>query len=102
MSNTENKLGSGNGSDASACSILAEASERVHDRSIARDNLHERSMRRCVDGFNALTGHELTEDQGWLFMVFLNMARAQNGNRYEKDNYVDGAAYLAFSGEAVK
>ena len=71
MSNKEN---SEKGED-SASGILKEASECINDRAQERDNVQERSMRRCVDGFNGLTGHELTEEQGWLFMATLKMAR---------------------------
>ena len=64
------------------------------------DKQEERSMGKTVAAFNALTGHNLTEEQGWLFMVALKMARAQQG-QYKDDNYLDGTAYFALAGEAA-
>ena len=60
----------------------------------------ERSMVATVEMFNSLTGIELTETQGWKFMVLLKMVRAEY-NGYRKDDYVDGAAYFALSGESA-
>lgn len=64
------------------------------------DKQEERSMGKTVAAFNALTGHSLTEEQGWLFMVTLKMARAQQGH-YKDDNYLDGTAYFALAGGAA-
>lgn len=58
-------------------------------------------MARAVAAFNGLTGHELTEEQGWAFMAVLKLARAQNGRAVNRDDYVDGAAYIALAGECA-
>lgn len=58
----------------------------------------ERSMPAAVTAFNAITGHELTPEQGWLFMVVLKAVRSQQGG-FRLDNFVDGAAYFALAGE---
>jgi len=58
----------------------------------------ERSMATTVKTFNALTGLNLTEAEGWKFMVCLKMVRGQQG-RFNPDDYVDGAAYMALLGE---
>lgn len=60
----------------------------------------ERSMAKTVTAFNALTGHQLTEEQGWLFMETLKMARSQQG-QFRQDNYEDAVAYAALRGEAA-
>jgi hypothetical protein len=60
----------------------------------------ERSMARCVAAFNALTGHQLTEREGWMFMAMLKASRAQAG-ALNLDDYVDGAAYFALAGECA-
>lgn len=60
----------------------------------------ERSMGKTVTAFNALTGHSLTEEQGWLLMELLKCARSQQGN-YRADNYEDATAYAALRGEAA-
>lgn len=61
----------------------------------------ERSMAKTVAAFNALTGHSLTEEQGWLFMEVLKLARSQQGN-FKRDNYEDAVAYAALRGEAAE
>lgn len=60
----------------------------------------ERSMAAAVEAFNALTGHRLTEAQGWMFMVCLKLSRSQTAPRHA-DNYEDGCAYIALQGEAA-
>lgn len=60
----------------------------------------ERSMGATVGAFRAITGHSITEEQGWLFMAILKAVRSQQGN-YSADSYVDGAAYFGLAGEAA-
>lgn len=60
----------------------------------------ERSMGATVEAFKAITGHAITEEQGWLFMAILKAVRSQQGN-YSADSYVDGAAYFGLAGEAA-
>ena len=43
---------------------------------------------------------DLTEEQGWQFMVFLKISRAKAGT-FKADDYTDMAAYAALSGEAA-
>ena len=84
-----------------AGSILREAATTIDGRAAQRDSEKERSMARCVAAFNGLTKHNLTEEEGWMFMVVLKMARALNGSKFVKDDYVDGAAYMALAGESA-
>lgn len=56
-------------------------------------------MRATVAAFNAAIGHALTEEQDWLFMVFLKAVRTQQG-QFKADNYEDGSAYFGLMGEA--
>ena len=60
----------------------------------------ERSMGATVAAFKAVTGHDLTEEQGWLFMIMLKAVRSQQGV-YRSDSYEDGAAYFGLAGEAA-
>lgn len=83
-----------------ASTILTDAAKTISNRAVERDKEEERSMLSCVNSFNALTKHTLTEEQGWLFMVVLKMARAQGG-AFKLDDYLDGAAYFALAGEAA-
>ena len=47
-----------------------------------------------------MTGLSLTEEEGWIFMVFLKLARSQQGE-FKLDDYVDMAAYAALAGESA-
>ena len=84
----------------SATDLLQSAYDQIRDRASERDTEAERSMCSSVNAFNALYGTNLTEEQGWMFMVFLKAARAKGG-RVRVDDYVDGSAYFALAGEAA-
>lgn len=79
--------------------ILTAALSHMQDRAATYDKPEgERSMPATVVAFNALTGHNLTAEQGWLFMTVLKLCRTQQGG-HRSDNYEDGAAYFALMGE---
>lgn len=83
----------------SAHYFLEKGVQHMKDRAAQRDSEDgERSMKACVDAFNAMFGHNLTETQGWQFMVLLKMARSRN--KFNPDDYEDGAAYTGLAGEA--
>lgn len=85
---------------ASANAILATASDMLGERGKQYDtNGEERSMAKIVASFNAKTGRDLTELEGWLFMTDLKAVRALAGG--SMDCFVDGAAYFALAGESV-
>lgn len=86
----------------SAPGILTEAITTLAQRGKERDQKQERSMGRIVRTFNALTGHDITEADGWAFMVCLKLARYYNGKKKQRDSFVDGAAYFGLMGEAVE
>lgn len=84
-----------------AHSILEAAGGHMRDRAATYDNPEgERSMGATVEAFRAITGHKLTEEQGWLFMQLLKAVRSQQG-AYRADSYEDGSAYCALAGEAA-
>ena len=84
----------------SAPDVLNAGINHMSDRSTTYDNpTGERSMAGTVKAFNALTGLELTEEQGWLFMICLKAARTQQG-AFKLDNFEDGAAYFGLMAEA--
>lgn len=58
----------------------------------------ERSMKATVAIFKAWTGIELSEQDGWRFMIALKMARSMTG-KPKLDTYVDMAGYAALLGE---
>ena len=79
--------------------ILTAALGHMQDRAATYDKPEgERSMPATVAAFNALTGHNLTAEQGWLFMTVLKLCRTQQGG-HRPDSYEDGAAYFALMGE---
>jgi len=81
--------------------ILKAAAGHMQDRAATYDKPEgERSMGATVEAFKAVTGHHLTEEQGWLFMTLLKAVRSQQGE-YRADSYEDGAAYFALAGEAA-
>ena len=84
-----------------ASDFLGAALSHLEDRASTYDNpTGERSMGRTVEAFNAITGHKLTEEQGYLFMCLLKQVRSQQG-KYKSDSYEDGAAYFALMGESA-
>ena len=81
--------------------ILEAGLGHMKDRSATYDKpAGERSMGATVDAFRAITGHDMTEEQGWLFMGLLKMVRSQQGG-FRADNYEDLAAYAGLQGEAA-
>lgn len=82
--------------------ILERGAQHMRDRAASRDQAGgERSMLRTVTAFNALTGHALSERDGWLFMVALKAARACTTETGLPDDYEDGAAYFGLAGESA-
>jgi hypothetical protein len=86
-----------------AVDILQRAAGHIEARAAQRDQAQgERSMARTVAAFNALTGHQLSERDGWMFMVALKAARACCTPTGQPDDYEDLAAYGALAGESVR
>lgn len=84
-----------------ASEILNKSAETLNQRGADYDQPGgERSMSRIVDTFNALTGSELTEAQGWQFMVCLKLVRMGTAAD-PTDSAVDCAAYAALAGESL-
>jgi len=62
----------------------------------------KRSMGRCVQAFNAITGKDLTEAEGWLLLQILKDVRQwQNPGRYHEDSALDGVSYSSLKAEAL-
>jgi hypothetical protein len=82
-----------------ATDLLQEAAALIAQRGAERDLPAERSMRRTVTAFNALSGQTLTETQGWLFVAVLKLSRALAGS-FQRDDLLDAAAYVALALES--
>ena len=85
-----------------ASDILAEAARIMDERGKQYDQPDgERSMARVITAFNAITGHSLTEHEGWLIMSILKMVRQwQNPNTVHADSLLDNVAYAALLAES--
>lgn len=82
--------------------FLERGAQHLRDRAASRDAPDgERSMARCVAAFNAQEGTNLTEVQGWRFMIQLKYARSIHGS-FNPDDYEDLAAYAGLAGEAAQ
>lgn len=81
--------------------LLEEAATLISNRAEQRDRPSgEKSMAATILAFNAITGHKLTEREGWLLMVLLKSVRSSYG-KYVKDDYADMAAYVALMHESA-
>jgi len=80
--------------------FLRAAGETLIDRGKSRDDGQERSMARAIRAFNAMTDHDLTEEEGWLFMRYLKDSRARSGE-YNRDDYLDGVGYAVLQAECA-
>lgn len=86
----------------SATAFLRTAAETLAERGKARDQAGERSMVRAVELYNAMTVDAMTcmsEEQGWLFMIALKLARAERS--HDRDHYIDLIGYSALLAECV-
>lgn len=62
----------------------------------------ERSMGQTVQAFNAITGRDLTEAEGWLLLQVLKDVRQwKNPARFHQDSALDGVAYSSLKAEAL-
>jgi hypothetical protein len=85
----------------SAPSLLEAAAGHIRDRAATYDRSEgERSMERTVQAFNAVTGHTVSESQGWLFMELLKAVRDYTTPGGHADSQEDRIAYAALGAEA--
>jgi hypothetical protein len=57
-------------------------------------------MGRTVRAFNAITGHTLTEAEGWMLLALLKMVRDRQRDKPHQDSCEDMVAYAALYGES--
>lgn len=81
--------------------ILKRASDIMDERAKQYDSPEgERSMGKAVAAFNAITGQELSEANGWLLMALLKMVRDNTTEAPHEDSIHDLVAYAGLYGEA--
>lgn len=84
-----------------ATDILNKAARHMTDRAATYDKPEgERSMGRAVEAFNAITGRDLSEAEGWLLLQVLKSVRLFTRPGYHADSAEDGVAYAALVAEA--
>jgi hypothetical protein len=84
-----------------AAEMLGRAAALLHERGQNYDKPQgERSMARTVSAFNAITGRDLSEAEGWLFMQQLKQVRLFTRSGYHADSAEDNIAYAALMAEA--
>lgn len=81
--------------------FLSAAANHMHARAKTYDTAEgERSMAKTVQAFNAIVGADLTESEGWLFMMLLKAVRLTQRATYHADSAEDLVAYAALLGES--
>ncbi len=87
--------------DTVATNLLEAAAGHMRERASTYDSPEgERSMGRTIAAFNAITGRDLRESEGWLLMAILKMVRSEQRPMPHRDSIEDLIAYAALYGEA--
>lgn len=85
-----------------ASGFLKRAAEIMDQRAKQYDApAGERSMGKCVAAFNIVTGHNLSESEGWLILQILKDVRQWQNPEYHQDSADDCIAYAALKAEAL-
>lgn len=81
--------------------LLTKAAAIMEERGRQYDKPEgERSMGRAVQAFNAITGRNLSESEGWLLLQVLKDVRDRQRSQPHQDSLEDGIAYAALKAEA--
>ena len=81
--------------------LLNKAASHMQARAATYDKPEgERSMAATVTAYNAVTGQNITEANGWLLMSILKMVRDNQRTEPHTDSVEDLVAYTALYGEA--
>ena len=75
--------------------LLEKARDMLAERGEEYDHedKKERNMGRAVCAFNALTGYQMTEEEGWLFMLLLKLSRVTDSDFRHFDSLLDAICY---------
>lgn len=86
-----------------AAQFLRKAVDLMAERGKTYDaqGKQERSMAGTVAAFNAITGRNLTEHEGWLLMLLLKLRRQYQNDAFHRDSAEDAVAYSALLAEAL-
>ena len=89
------------GEPMSAPEFLLRAVELFEERGEEYDVEEERSMGKTVVAFNAITGHNLKESEGWLLVQLLKDVRQWTKGSFHRDSAEDCISYAALKAEAL-
>lgn len=81
--------------------FLQKAIDLQKERGKEYDSGKERSMGKNVAVFNLITGHSLSEAEGWLFMQCLKDVRQWTKPEYHQDSAEDCVSYASLKAEAL-
>jgi len=81
--------------------FLLKAAQLQEERGKEYDTDKERSMGKTVTAFNTITGHNLSESEGWLLLQLLKDVRQWTKKDYHADSAEDCIAYAALKAEAL-
>lgn len=81
--------------------IVIDALNTINDRSFERGEKNERSALKAAEYFNFLSESSMTENDVWLFMICLKLARSDNSDVHIDDDYIDAVAYVLLLAESV-
>lgn len=85
-----------------AIAYLERAQELLGERGRSYDGENgERYMANAVAAFNAITGHTLTEGDGWLMLQVVKDCRQWRRPEFHRDSAEDCVAYAALKAEAL-
>ena len=88
---------------AHAADILQRSADLLKERGKQYDTADGRSsMDRAVTAFNAITGHTLTEADGWLLMQMVKDARQWAKQGYHADSAEDCISFAALKAVAKR
>lgn len=89
--------------DIKAIRLLEAAAKHMRDRAATYDKPQgEHSMAQTVNAFNAITGKNLTEAEGWLLMLLLKQVRIfTNPAKPHQDSIEDAVAYASLLGDSM-
>ena len=81
--------------------MLKRASDLMVERAVQYDSPEgERSMEKITNAFSAITGKNITESEGWMFMVLLKLVRDNTRTLGHQDSCEDLIAYSSLYGES--
>lgn len=87
----------------SAADYLGKAQALMIERGKQYDKPEgERSMGKAVMAFNAITGRNIRESEGWLLLQILKDVRQRQSPAFHADSAEDCVAYAALKAEALE